>query len=115
MSVTPLSLAGELARLRQRAPLTDRDIAHATCAAPSTVRSWLTGARVPSGERADRLLELAAVVERLARVVRDDAIVPWLRKPLDALDNDKPLDLIAAGEYRRVSRLVSELETFSVS
>jgi hypothetical protein len=34
----------------------------------------------------------------------------WLRKPVPALDDDKPLEVIARGEYRRVARLVSALE-----
>jgi hypothetical protein len=39
----------------------------------------------------------------------------WLRKPIIALDDEKPLDVLASGEYRRLSRVISELEspTFS--
>ena len=33
----------------------------------------------------------------------------WMRKPI-ALDDDKPLDVIANGDYRRVSRVVAGLE-----
>ena len=28
----------------------------------------------------------------------------WVRKPIALLDDDKPLDVIAAGEYRRSRR-----------
>jgi len=31
-------------------------------------------------------------------------------RTVEALDDDKPVDLIARGEYRRVARLISELE-----
>jgi hypothetical protein len=34
----------------------------------------------------------------------------WMRKPNLALDDDKPLDVIARGGYRLISRLVAELE-----
>jgi uncharacterized protein (DUF2384 family) len=34
----------------------------------------------------------------------------WLTKPIEALDDDKPIDLIAAGEYRRVAKLIASLE-----
>jgi len=34
----------------------------------------------------------------------------WLRKPVPALDDDKPLEVIARGDYRRVAKLVSALE-----
>ncbi len=71
--------------------------------------------RVPTGGRAERLAELSAIVERLARVVDPDYIPVWLRKPVVALGDEKPLDVLARGEYRRLSRLISELEspTFS--
>ncbi len=39
-----------------------------------------------------------------------DYIPVWLVKPIEALDDDKPIDVIARGDYRRVARLISELE-----
>ena len=39
----------------------------------------------------------------------------WLNKPVPSLEHDKPIDLIARGEYRRVVDLLSELETASFS
>ena len=65
--------------------------------------------------RAERLAELSAIVERLARVM-DAAYVPvWMRKPVPLLDDDKPLDVIAAGDYRRVSRVLAGLESPGVA
>jgi uncharacterized protein (DUF2384 family) len=34
----------------------------------------------------------------------------WLNKPVPALEHDKPIDLIARGEYRRVADLLDGLE-----
>lgn len=34
----------------------------------------------------------------------------WMRKPIPLLGDDKALDVIAAGDYRRVSRVVAGLE-----
>ena len=95
--------------------MSDRDIARATGAGVSTVGAWMRRTRVPTGGRAERLAELSAIVERLARVVDPDYIPVWLRKPVVALGDEKPLDVLARGEYRRLSRLISELEspTFS--
>lgn len=90
--------------------LSDGDIARATGAAPSTARAWLAGTRTPTGERAERLIELSALVERLTRVMDPSYIAVWLRKPVPALDDDKPLDVIGRGDYRRVARIVSALE-----
>jgi hypothetical protein len=39
-----------------------------------------------------------------------DYIPVWMTKPIEALDDEKPLDLMARGEYRRVSALVRNLE-----
>ena len=39
--------------------------------------------------------------------MRPDYIPIWLRKPIPLLGDDKPLDVIAAGDYRRVAELIS--------
>lgn len=51
-----------------------------------------------------------AIVERLARLMEPDYIAIWLRKPVPALDDERPIDLIARGESVRVERLISALE-----
>lgn len=100
----------EAAIVHEIAGLGDADIARATGVAASTARAWLAGTRTPSGERAERLIELSTLVERLARVMDPSYIRVWLRKPVAALGDRKPLDLLARGEYRRVARVVSALE-----
>ncbi len=57
------------------------------------------------------LVELSAVVERLARVIKPSYIAVWLSKPIEALDNEKPLDRIARGDYRAVTRVISGSKT----
>jgi hypothetical protein len=48
--------------------------------------------------------------------VMQPAYVPvWMRKPVPLLDDDKPLDVIAAGDYRRVSRVLAGLEASGAS
>ncbi len=96
--------------MREVGHLSDADIARATGAAASTARAWLGGTRAPTGERAERLVELSALVERLTRVMDPSYIAVWLRKPVPALDDDKPLEVIARGDYRQVAKLVSALE-----
>jgi transcriptional regulator with XRE-family HTH domain len=105
-----VSLAAEAVRARELGRLTEADIARAAGVAPSTARAWLAGTRTPTGERAERLIELVTLVERLAGVISADYIPIWLRKPVPALNDDKPLDVIAAGHYRRVAELISGLE-----
>jgi uncharacterized protein (DUF2384 family) len=102
--------AREANRVHEIAGLSDADIARATGAAPSTARAWLAGTRNPTGERAERLIELSALIERLTRVMENSYIPIWLHRPIEALDDRKPLDLLARGHYRRVARVVSALE-----
>lgn len=109
------AFAEEAVRIRATGHLSDRDIARATGAGVSTVGAWLRRTRSPRGERAERLAELSAIVERLARVMEPGYIPVWLHKPLLALDDEKPIDVLARGEWRRVARLVSALESPSFS
>jgi uncharacterized protein (DUF2384 family) len=104
------AFAKEVAFIHDEAHLTTEEIAAATGAAPSTARAWVALTRVPSGERAKRVAELSAIVERLLRVMDAEYIPVWLAKPIPLLDDEKPLDLIARGEHRRVAAAVSVLE-----
>jgi hypothetical protein len=90
--------------------LSDRDIACAVGASSGTVRAWMDGDTTPSRAQADRLTELRGVVERLACVINPSHIPAWLNQPLELLDGDKPIERIAAGDYRAVARLISGLE-----
>ena len=104
--------ANELKRVRDLG-IESADIARATGAARATVNAWIRAARRPAGEHRDRLMELVAVVDRLSDVMDDDQIALWLQKPLPALRDARPLDAIARGRYRDVSRVVAELENDS--
>jgi uncharacterized protein (DUF2384 family) len=114
-ALAPQPLVREAVYLHEIAQLTDADIARATGVARSTARAWLAHTRTPTGDRAERLIELSALVERLARVMEPSYISVWLRKPVPALDELKPIDLIATGDYRRVAELLSALEEASFS
>jgi hypothetical protein len=104
------AFAGEAAHIKDTGHLTVADIARATDANETTVRAWLREERSPSGDHAERLAELSSIVERLVRVMQPAYVPVWMRKPIPLLDDDKPLDVIAAGDYRRVSRVVAGLE-----
>jgi transcriptional regulator with XRE-family HTH domain len=105
------AFAAEAAHVQEVGHLSAADIARATGADETTARAWLRGSRSPSGVRAERLAELSSIVERLARLMEPAYVPVWMRKPVPLLDDDKPLDVIAAGEYRRVSRVLAGLES----
>ncbi len=100
----------EVERIKRLAPLTDGDIARATGASPGTVSAWRARRQAPSGVRARRIAELAAVVEQLTGVIKDDYIPVWLNKPVPRLDHQAPADVLAAGGHRQVAAAIGELE-----
>jgi uncharacterized protein (DUF2384 family) len=55
------------------------------------------------------------MVDRLTRVMDADFIPIWLTRPIEALDDDKPVEVLARGEYRRIAQLIAELEYPGVS
>lgn len=79
--------------------LSDRVIASATGARPSTV---LNGRSAPTGSRADRLIELAEMTDRLARVMDPGHIAVWLNRPLQVLDDDSTCSRGARARLARV-------------
>jgi len=44
------------------------------------------------------------------RVMPKDYIPVWLSKPIEALNEKKPLDLIAIGDYRQLAEVISGIE-----
>jgi len=106
-----IAFAQEALRIHNLGHLSDAQIGRAVGAAPSTVRDWFALRSSPTGTRAERIAELAEIIDRLSRVIETDYIPVWMSKPIEALEDQKPLDLIAAGEARRVARLVSGLES----
>ncbi|HMJ01867.1 MAG TPA: hypothetical protein VK506_02935 [Conexibacter sp.] len=100
----------EAQRIRDVAHLSDALIARATGARPSTVREWFAGRSSPTGKRAERLIELSEMTDRLARVMKADYIPVWLQRPIPVLDDEKPIELLARGDYRPVAEVIAELE-----
>ena len=105
------AFADEAVRIHRTAHLPDTLMAEAVGAKPSTVRDWLGGRSSPTGERARRLAELAEITDRLSRVIDARYIPVWMVKPVEALDDYTPVEMIAAGRAREVARLVSGLES----
>ena len=104
------AFAIEAGRLRDEAGLTAEQISRATGAAPSTVRGWIGRRSAPGGRRADRIAELSAIIDRLERVMPKEYIPVWLSKPLEALNEKKPLELIAVGKFRQLAEIISGIE-----
>lgn len=85
------------------------DIARVSDANPRSVSRWKAHEATPRREAEERLLELRAVVDLVRRVMQDDAARLWMRSPNADLDYEKPLDLVASGNYQRVIDLLLAL------
>lgn len=85
------------------------DVARVSDANPRSVSRWRAQAAFPRREAEERLLELRAVVDLARRVMKDDTARLWMRSPNPDLAYDKPLDLVAAGQYQRVIDLLLAL------
>lgn len=57
----------------------------------------------------ERLLDLVAVLEKLAGVLRSQPAHDWLVAPNDSLDHRKAADLLCTGEFRRVLGAIDAL------
>ena len=104
------AFAKEAAFVHDEAYLSSEDIAAATGAAPSTARAWVARRRFPWGTRGRGIAGVSRFSGRLLRVLDPEYIPVWMNKPVPALDDRKPIELISGGEYLRVARIVSALE-----
>jgi hypothetical protein len=115
LTKTTISCVDEVAHIQDLGRLSWADIARATTANEATVHAWSRGQREAEGSRADRLQELEEIVSRLALVMQPHYVPVWIRKPLAVLDNERPLDVIAAGESYRLLPVLEGIEALAIS
>ena len=89
-----------LIRLLDRVPLSEAQIARATLADPARIQAWLRRREAPAGLEAQRVIELVAFVEEMARNLPGETLAGWwLDGNVDFLSGANPLDEIASGKY----------------
>lgn len=86
--------------LRREVGLTEADVAAATGADERSVRRWLGATRPTRHER--QIDDLRSIVQLLAETLTNDGVRQWLRARNRYLKGDRPLDVLARGEYKRV-------------
>lgn len=74
------------------------------------IAGWEAGEPVSESARR-RLLETERFRERLAQVVKADAIPAWLETPNTAFDGLKPVEVIERGEIDRLWSMIFYLES----
>lgn len=78
------------------------DIARVLGTTSRSVARWQTAEVSPRRQSEERLLEFKVVVDLTRRYLRPEPARLWLRSPHPEFSYERPLDLIARGEYRRV-------------
>ena len=101
--------AEKLDTIKKDAGLSRQEVAQIVGASPRTVFRWASGATLPRGGARDRVLELAAVAQRLKTVMQPEAATAWLFQPNPLLDDQRPVNLIARGHYQEVLDAIDAL------
>lgn len=107
-----LSESGLYARLvddLREGVLTNAELAEITGVKTRQVQHWASGAHRPQGEAKDRLLELHYVVDRLRDVYTPEGVDIWVHGRNRGLNGQKPIKLLADGEFERVLAAVERL------
>ena len=103
------TVAARLESIIERGGLDYVDVARILDTNPRTVARWVHEETEPRWEVRERLLEFFAVMERLQQVIRPQAAHDWLYTPNATLENEKPVDLLRRGDFRRVLAIVDAL------
>lgn len=91
-----------LDRLLEGEVVDGADVARVVGTSPRSITRWQSAHSVPRRDSEERLLELKAVIDLLRDVLREQPARLWLRSPNPDLNYEKPLDVVARGEYQRV-------------
>lgn len=98
----PADVVGVLDRVFEDDVVDSSDVARALNASARSVARWQAHEATPRRGSAERLLEVKAVVDLLREHLRPEAARLWIRSPNPDLGYEKPIDLIADGQYRKV-------------
>lgn len=89
--------------------LTNAELAKITGVKARQVQHWAAGTHRPQGEAKDRLLELHYILERLRNVYTAEGTDIWVHGRNRDLGGEKPINLLAAGQFERVLAAVERL------
>lgn len=87
------------------------DIARATGVRERQVQNWAAGSSRPQGETRDRLVDTHYIVRLLSEVYRPEGVEIWLHARNPELGGDRPLDLLAGGDFQPVVHAVDRLRS----
>lgn len=89
--------------------LTQAELAKAVGASVRAVQTWAAGTSQPTGVRADRLLDVKLILERLRDIYTEEGIRIWLHSRNNDLGMRRPIELLEQGEIDQVLDEVDSL------
>lgn len=89
--------------------VSDDELANVVGINSRQVQNWATGRNRPRSENRDHLLEFNYLAQRLREIYHPEGVEIWLHARNREFDGQRPLDLLVAGEFRRVLAAVERL------
>lgn len=90
--------------------LTSAEIGLITGVRERQVQNWAAGSSRPGGETRDRLVDVYYIVQQLQSVYRPEGIEIWLHARNRELGGERPIDILARGDFAPVVEAVDRLQ-----
>lgn len=91
------------------AGLTLAEIASVTGVRERQVQNWSAGSSRPRDISRDRLVDVHYLVQQLAEVYKPEGVDIWLHARNRSLEGERPIDMLAQGEFKPVLAAVDRL------
>jgi transcriptional regulator with XRE-family HTH domain len=85
-----------------RSGITQTELGQVVGASLRTVQNWAAGKATPAGAKVRRLLDVQYIVRELREAYTEEGVEIWLHARNRNLDSQRPIDLLAAGQYDEV-------------
>lgn len=79
--------------------ITQTELGQAVGASLRTVQNWAAGSGTPAGVKVRRLLDVQYIVRELREAYTEEGVQIWMHARNRNLDGQRPIDLLAAGQY----------------
>jgi transcriptional regulator with XRE-family HTH domain len=89
--------------------MTQQELGAVVGASVRSVQNWASGAAVPSGIKAKRLLDVKYIVDELRTVYTEEGVNIWLHARNRNLGGARPIELLTQGELDEVVREVQRI------
>lgn len=97
-SLTYLRIVNDITR----SGITQAELGQVVGASLRTVQNWAAGNGTPAGVKVRRLLDVQYIVRELREAYTEEGVQIWLHARNRNLESQRPIDLLAAGQYDEV-------------